>query len=337
MGSEFFNLTQYGKEDPGARGTPVAATRLFIGQMQPIKSDRKPVYPVEHRGVRAESFRSVIHQYLYTNTLSTEHGCFQHLPLFLGGGVKGAVTPVEQTTDQDDYLWAFTPSMTAANNPDSFTLRMGDDNQAWISEYCMFERIRISGQVAQGAEASPVRVEADFFGRQIQEGSFTAAQSEPSLEPLNAKLARLYMDTSWAGVGNTELANLLRTFDIEILTGVHPNFAGSAAKTFNRHSEGIIAVMGTFGIEGGSDAADLFADHQANTFSVARLEINGGQIGSGDNHQLQIDFGGTFEDVTPISGAERGDNLATFVLHDYYDTVASKKLQLNLTTNINAY
>lgn len=335
MGSEFFNRVQYGKES--TRGTPVAATRLWIGQMPAIKTDRKPVYPKEHFGVRADALRSVIHQYLYVNTLSSEHGCFQHLPVLWGCGLKGGVTATETTGGQGDYAWAFTPSLTAANSPDSLSLRMGDDVQAWISEYVMFERIRISGQVAQGADASPVNVEADFFGRQLATTTFTAGQSGPTLEPLNAKLARLYLDTSWAGVGGTELANALRTFDIEILTGVHPKFSGAATKIFNGHSEGVISVMGTFGIEGGSGANTILANQQAGSLAVARLEINGSQIGSGTSHQLRIDFSGTYEDADPISGADRGDNLSTFVLHGFYNTTGAKSIQVNMTTDINAY
>lgn len=337
MGSEFFNVVQYGKENPAARGTPVACTQMWIGQMQPIRTDRKPTYPKEHFGVRSDALRSVIHQRLYTNTLSTEHGAFQHLPFMGGIGLKGAVSAAEQTTGQHDYLWAQTPSLTAANNPDSGTLRFGDDVQAYISEYVMAERIRISGQVAQGMDASPVRLEMDVFGRQIAESTFTAALTPRTLEPMNAKFARLYLDSAWASVGSTEAADLLRTFDIEILTGVHPKFAGSTAQTFNRHAEGVIAVTGTFGIEGGSTAADLFADQQNNVFTVARLEIAGSQIGTGDTHLFQLDFGGTFEDASPINSEDRGDNLAQFVLRDYYDTTSGLKLQWNVTTDINAY
>ena len=449
MGSEFFNKITYGKEDPAAHGTVVAASKMFIGQMQAIKPDRKPIYPAEHFGLRSEAYRSVIHQYLYQNTLSTEHGAFQHLPLFLGGGLKGAITPVEQTGGQGDYLWDATPDTDSIDAVDSFSLRMGDDNQSWLSEYCVFERIRLSGNVAQGADASPVKIEADFFGRQLQESTFleqsttativgtvsktgnatvtvraagmtgspkaisvavaefdtaTAvaakiraalnldaaviamftigstvgitvkltklvtitpdatlniaytngtceglapdatsddtsafALTPPTLEPMNAKLARLYLNPTWATAGNTELSDLLRTFDIEILTGQHPQFAGSAAKTFNHHYGGIVSVMGTFGIEGGSDAADLLADQQAGTFKVARLKILGSQIGSGLTYTFTLDFGGTFEDVSPISGADRGDNLATFVLHGYLDTTATKVLQASCITNSNAY
>jgi hypothetical protein len=449
MGSEFFNKITYGKEDPTTHGTIVAASKMFIGQMQAIKPDRKPTYPAEHFGLRSDAYRSVIHQYLYQNTLSTEHGAFQHLPLLLGGGLKGAITPVEQTGGQADYLWDATPDTDSIDAVDSFTLRMGDDNQAWVSEYCMFERIRISGNVAQGADASPVKLEADFFGRQLQESTFldqsetativgtitktgnatvtvtaagmsgspkaisvsvaefdtatavaakiraalnldaavtamftidstvgitvkltkiatttidatlniaytngtcegltpdatsddTSASSLtlPEMEPMNAKLARLYLNPSWATVGNTEMTDLLRTFDIEILTGLHPQFAGSAAKTFNHHYGGIVSVMGTFGLEGGSDAVDLLTAQQAGTFKVARLKILGSQIGTGQSYTFTLDFGGSFEDASPISGADRGDNLATCVLHGYLDKTAMKVLQASCITNSNAY
>ena len=447
MGNEFWNRIEYGKEAAATHGTPVAATKYWIGQMPAIKTDRRPTYPKEHFGVRADAFRGVIHQYLYENTLQTEHGAFQHLPLIGGCGVKGNVTAVEQTGGQGDYLWDLTPNLLGANNPDSFTTRFGDNVQAYIAEYCMVQRIRLSGQVAQGMDASPVNIEAEFFGRQIQASTFTSqletativgtitqsgnatvtitaagmnnspkaisvavldedtaaevatkirtalnADTDvtvlftvggtgadvtltkkgpgatdatlniaytngtclgltpdatstdtsgnialPTLEPMNAKLARLYLDTSWATVGNTELANLLRTFDIEILTGVHPNFAGSASRTFNAHGEGVIAVMGTFGIEAGADAASIFSQQQDGDFVVARLAINGSQIGSGDSHSCILDFSGSFEDASPISGADRGDNLATMVLHNYYDKTAEKLLQWNVTTDINAY
>lgn len=335
MGSEFFNQVQYGKEP--TKGTSVAATRLWIGQMPAIKTDRKPVYPKEHFGMRADAMRSVIHQYLYMNSLSSEHGCFEHLPVLFGCGVKGGVTATQQTTSQGDYLWNFTPSLTGANSPDALTLRMGDDSSAWISEYCMFERIRISGQVAQGQDSSPVSVEADFFGRQIASGSFTAGQASPNLEPMNAKLSRLYLDTSWAGVGGTLVSDVLRTFDIEIITGVHPKFAGSTARTFNSHAEGIISVTGTFTVEGGSSANTIFANQQANTLAVARLELQGSQIGTGLNHRLRIDFSGTYEDASPIASADRGDNLSTFVLHNFYDKTGAKSCQFEVVTDINAY
>lgn len=335
MGNRFFSKVQFGKEP--TRGTAVAATRIMLGKVPAVNSDRQPVIPDEDVGIRARGVRSVIHQYLYSNTLSTEHGYYQQLPAIFGCGLKGGVTATETTGSQQDYLWNFTPSLTAANNPDSLTIELGDDTQAFETEYAMFERIRISGQVSQGMEASPVTVEADFFGRQLTPTTFTGSLSLPTAEPMNAKLARIYLNTAWASVGTTELTNILRGFDIEILTGVHPKFSGSGERYFNAHGEGLILATAQFTLEGLSAADAIFDAQQAKTFQVVRLEINGSQIGSGTNHSLKIDIGGVWESVSPLGGEDRTDNLHTATLVDHYDATGAKSLQVQVTTNQNSY
>lgn len=335
MGSRFFSKMQYGKES--TRGMAVAATRILLGRVPAVGTDRTPIFPREDVSIRAASIRSVIHQYLYQNTLSVEHGYFQMLPMIFGCGLKGGVTASETTPSQGDYAWAFTPSLTGANNPDSLTIELGDDVQAFESEYCMFERIRISGAVAQGQDASPVTVEADFFGRQLTPTTFTGALSLPTAEPINAKLSRFYLDTAWSGVGSTEKTNILRGFDIEILTGVHPVFAGSANRYFNTHNEGLIEVNANFTLEGNSDADAIFDAHQANTFQVVRLKISGAQIGSGISHSLSIDIGGKWERVSPLDSEDRDDNLHSAVLRGHYDATGAKLLQVDVVTNQNSY
>lgn len=339
MGNRFFSKVQYGKEDPSAHGTAVAATKILLGKTPAVGNDRKPTIPDENVGIRARGVRSVVHQIFYANTLSTEHGYFQQMPWIFGCGLKGGVTPSEVTPAQADYLWPQTPSLVAgvSNAPDSSTIELGDDTQAFEAEYAMFERIRISGQVAQGMEAAPVNVEFDFFSRQLTPTTFTGALSLPVVEPMNAKLARLYVDTAWSGIGGSELANVLRGFDIEIITGVHPKFSGSGNKYFNAHGEGLITATAQFTVEGTSAADALFDAQQAGTFQAVRLQINGGQIGSGSNHSLKLDIGGVWESVSPLGGEDRSDNLHTATLVDQYDSTGAKLLQVATVTNVASY
>jgi len=339
MGNRFFSKVQFGTENPASHGTAVAADTLLLGKVPAINSDRKPVIPDEDIGIRARGLRSVIHQYLYSNTLSIEHGYFQILPWVFGHSLKGAVTPAEQTTDQDDYLWDHTPSLVsgASNAPDSSTIELGDDTQAFEAEYAMIERVRLSGQVAQGMDVSPVNIEVDFFSRQLTPTTFTGSIVPPVVEPLNAKLARIYVDSAWAGVGGTELANLLRGFDIEIISGLHPKFSGSGNKYFNAHGEGLIMATAQFTFEGLAAADALFDAQQAATFQVVRLAINGGQIGTGDNHNLSIDIGGIWESISPLGGEDRSDNLHTATLVDKYDITGAKLIQVQTTTNVAGY
>jgi len=340
MGNEFFGKVQYGKESAAAHGTPVTATKILLGKVPAINSDRKPVIPNEDAGLRTRGVRAVIHQYLYSNTLTTEHGYFQELPALFGCGLKGGVTASEQTPSQGDYLWNFTPSLLfgVSNAPDSLTLELGDDARVRQSEYVMFERIRISGQVSQGMDASPVTIERDFFGRQLSPVSaFTAALSLPAAEPINAKLSRFYLDSAWSGIGGTEKLNILRSFDVEILTGLHPKFSGSGNKYFNTHGEGLITFAANFTFEGNSDAEAIADAQQAATFQAVRLKINGGQIGTGQNHSLTVDMGGVWESVSQMGAKDRTDNLHTATLMDQYDATGAKLLQVAVSTDSNSY
>ena len=339
MGTTNFNVIQYGAE--GTSGNAVAADRIWPG-MAPnnlkIGTDVKPKFIREMNNVRVAERRVVNYQKLYENNLMTEDTTFQQLLFPLSCGLKGGVTAVEQTTSQTDYLWDFTPSLTAtANEPESATIELADDVQAWETEYCMFREININGTISQDGGDAAVSCDMPFFGRKLTETTKTPALALSTGELMNAKLARLYLDTAWSGVGGTELANLLRGFQIKIMTGVHPDATGSAVDTFNSHKEGEIAVMGVFTIEAGSDANDILGYMQTPTFMVARLAINGTQIGSGDPHNLTVDIGGYFEAVGAIDGEDRNDNLASFSAHGTYDATGAKMLGLTLTTDVNAW
>lgn len=330
-GQEFFTQVQYGKET--TKGTAVAATRRRVGVAPRIITDSKPEFIEEQFGVRVASRRAHIYERLYVSTLSTPNVGFQQFILPFMTGLKTA-TASEVTASQGDYKFVFTPNLTAAagdNSPDAFTLQVGDDVQAWRVPYCMTDRITIKGKVNQDGGAAPVSLEQGIFGRLIEENAFTAALSLEASTPVNAKLAQLYVDTAWASVGGTELSDALDEFTVEILTGLHPIFRGSSQNYFNSHREGIISATASFVV----DTAlrdELLSSQQAGDLQIVRLKLNGPQIGTGTNHNLTIDIGGRWEDVTPRDNSDRGDNLATLALHGQYDDTGAKMLQVELTS-----
>src|SRR3972149_4437351 len=233
MGERAFGKLQFGIESAAAHGTAVAADTILAGaEIPPVNPDRQPGFPEDNLGVRARSSRARIDQLLATNTLKIPAAYFQALPALLSCGIKGGITPAEQTPSQNDMLWAFTPSMVASNAPDSMTLEAGDDTQAVEMEYLMFERIMLSGQVAQAGEMAPVALAGDYFARQVTPASFTGSLSVPTLNDIHAHLSRIYPAAPWGNRGVTELASLLRSWEFEVLTGLHPKFLGSADKFF---------------------------------------------------------------------------------------------------------
>ena len=331
-GQEFFTKIQYGKET--TRGTAVAATKIRAAIAPRITSDTKPEFVQEQFDIRMASRRVAIYERLYMNTLSTPNAGFQQLLLPFSTGLKGA-TGSETTPSQSDYLYTFTPGLTVAagdNDPHAFTLQIGDDQQGWRVPYCMTDRITLKGKVSQDGGSAPVSLEQGVFGRFIEEQAFTGSLSLENVTDMNAKLAQLYVDTSWAGVGGTELSDALDEFTIEILTGVHPVFRGASTNYFNKHREGIIDYTASFVVDTAT-RDELMSSQQAGDLQVVRFTITGPTIGSGTPHKLTLDMGGRWEDVIARDNSDRGDNLATIALRGTYDPTGAKGLICTVTTN----
>ncbi len=333
MGERAFSKIQYGKETISTHGTAVAATKILAGIVPALTPDRKPRRPQVNVGIRSDKIKSLFDTYLVRSTLSLEHGYFQALPMFFSCGLKGGVTASEVTPSQADYLWTFTPSETASNTPDSITLEMGDDVQAYEAEYVMFERLHVAGEIPQDGGDAPVLVEGDFFGRQWTGTTFTGALTVPTPEYMVSKLSQFYLDTTWAGAGGTEKTSLLRGFDIEILTGLHPKMLGSGDRFFTTHGQGLIDVMASFTFENNSDADAIWDNFRSQALQVVRFKISGSQIGTGTVHSLILDIGGTWDEVIPLSGEDKGNNLCTALLVGQYDVTGAKKLVATVTTN----
>ena len=319
MGEKAFKKVQAGLE--AIHGTAVAATRKYLCVVDPGK-DRVIHYPELALGIRARSHKAETRQISADGiNITTPEGCyFQALPMLFSIGLVGGVTPSEQTVDQDDYLWDFTPDLEASNAPDSITLEYGDDVQAYEIPYVMARRYVIEGNVGEDANVS---MTVECFGKQIDPTTFTGSLSNPVIEGMVANLVKLYIDSSWANLGNTQKTGLLRKYRIEIITGVHQKFQAAGVKTMTGHAENFIDVMWGLTFEGNSDADVLFDAYQAMTAKALRLEILGSQIGTGENHSLIIDTYGIFEEVMPMGDEKDGNNLHTAIFHGISDNEAT--------------
>lgn len=332
MGERVFNQVQYGKET--VHGTAVAATKRWLGTIK-VPPAFKPKYPADTLGVRGRANRSVINQvHLDGVTLAIEDGYFQALPMLMSIGLKGAVTAAEQTTGQHDYLWDFTPDLTDVNEPDSLTIEYGDDTQAYEMPYAMAKMLKLAGSVGEDAAVS---LEAELFASGHDDVSFTASIARPVVEPMVANMAKWYMDGTWATLGTTQYAGLVRKYSVDIITGVHPKFWAEGTKKMTGHAEGAIEVMATFTFEGNSDAVAIWSAYEAQTKKAIRLEILGSQIGTGDPHSLVVDIYGTFEEVIPLGEEANGNNLYTAVFHGMVDDQSvPHMLGVKVTTDVNA-
>jgi len=338
MGSTYFRKLQFGKET--TKGTAVAAdTMIAHAEIPPVSPDSIVHRPSANLGSRSESIlgHSYIGQKFWQQTLTINNAYFQILPLLGSLGIIGGLTPAEQTASQNDMLWDFDPSLTAANALDAMTLEMGDDDQAYEVEYVMMNRLRIAGTVNQAQEVSISTIEADLFGRQVSPVSFTGGLSVPSTDLVNAKMARLYKDSAWADLGNTELPAVLRGFDVEFADLAHAKHLGSADKFFTEHGQGMIASRMMLTLERGSESDATWDDFRAVTGRAVRLEIDSGvQIGTGVNHKLTVDMIGTFDPVTPMSSDDRSNLIDVGDLVSEEDQTSGKRVRMQVITDVAA-
>lgn len=336
MANRFANKYQFGIETTS--GTAVAADTLVLGaEIQALDPDRVPVFHEDNLGVRARSSRVTFGNYLFEHSLNIEHGYFQILPTIFSCGLKGGVSPAEQTGSQNDYLWDNSPALTGDNGVDSFTLELGDDTQAYEAEYCQLQNITLGCQIAQAAEHSPVNINTELYGRQVSPVSFTGGVSVPTVTGINGKLSRIYVDADWASLGGSELTSFLRGWELEIMTGMHPKFFGSSNSYFDSVGQGHIEFMLTLTMERGSNSDTQWDTWRAGTEKAVRIQIDSGvQIGSGDNHTLTLDMWGAFEHVTPFDNEDRGNNVDVALFRGMYDESAGDLIDVKTITNVSA-
>ncbi len=326
-----FRNVQYGKET--TRFTAVAATKRLTGEIN-IPKDREPVLFGGSLGLRIRNNQSVIAQIKADGLRYADRAAyFQELPLFLSLGLKGAITPTEQTPSQADYLWTFNPLLTAADALDAVTLEMGDDERSYEVEGVACKSLKISGKTGDN---SLVSVEAELIGKQLTSTTLTPAIALPTREPMLGNLAKIYLDPSWANVGVTQKTGILREYSAELQFGVELLHHG-AAKTVDALRQSYLGGLLQFVFEKGAEAEAIFDAFQAQTFKVMRLAIEGSQIGTGVVHSVKIDIGGYFTAVDPWGQEDQGHGLYTATFGgEIYDATGAKAVQALVSTNVSA-
>lgn len=311
MGTSILSVYRYGIET--TPGTAVAATRILGAAPKAVPMDRQ-WEPIKYNTGRRSQYSHKRNDELFVKdslTFDAEHPLyFQALPIIHQCSLDGTITPTETTPSQSDYKWDVTPSMTAANAPDTITLEMGDDVQAFESEFVMFDNLKMSWTIPPDGSQSPVTGEFGYFGRQMTPTTATAAQAlHTGLEMMNGKLSRFYLDTTWAGIGGTEITSSLRGCEIEVLTGNEAKFFGDANKYFATFGEGMIGGMVTLDLEGNASADAIYDLYQAGTERALRVKVIGSQLGSGVNYLYQLDLFGYFAEVAPLNQVIGSNNL----------------------------
>jgi hypothetical protein len=314
---------QIGKES--TPGTDHAATARLVGKLD-MSPDFKFYRPDDLETGRLSSYeRSTIVGKQAKITFEADAN-YEQLAYILGMAIKGGINP----TGAGPYVWTFLPNLTSANSPDTYTVEGGDDHQAYQSTYCFATGMELSGQIDD-----VVKVKADIVGQSVDTTTFTAALTEPStLTPIEAQTCKLYIDTTWAGLGGTQAANTLVDFTWKLTEGVTPikKLDGSLSFADRVEKKRHIELEATFGHNSIFDSA--WTNFQNQSVLFVRLAFTGPAI-TGGNMGFNLDGCFILDNPDPLSDQD-GQDVVKIKLLSEYDPTSTKEWQVVLTNSLAA-
>lgn len=269
---------QIGWEGDATPGTAVAAAEvLAIEDLQVTAED-----PVERpRIAQGLALASPGQEYIpYRGTqlvVPATPAFFEQFQFWMNMGIVETGSPSGGPTD---YTWAATRDPTAVPDPLTATIeRRKTDGAAPYDEewaYVFAERLRLSA-----AMDSAIMLEADLRARRRQSSTLTAAQSLPTgLEAMVGVLSTVYLDDSWANLGNTQLSNKIIGWSWEFRTGLMPyrSADGRTDRDFTGHwlnpPNAQLLIELTCLVDATTQAAQL-AIAEAATLRALRLNVAG--------------------------------------------------------------
>jgi hypothetical protein len=311
-GTQIFTYFNVGKET--VRGTPVAPTRQLYGtgtgQLAPDYGLN--FHTGENTGRRYRTRRV---------TSQTEDWAF-HFESDSGIGYDDLVVPFSQLKGgatgvggAADKTWTFTPSATAANNPEAYSIDAGDDTQNWRLQYAMLRSFKLTAALGEVTQLSM----DGFAQRGVKTAKATPAINAAIKIP--GDLWTLKVAANIAGLGAASvITNFLVDWELEVLTGLQWEHYMDGNMYGSQHVETDIAANLSMTVESTAQAVSEFFDKAiAGTMSFLRLKATGPTLG-GTNYSAQIDMPVLYE-VPEIITAERdGINLYKVTAHLADDT-----------------
>lgn len=328
-----FDKVQMGIES--TKGTLVAATRTIVGDGVGFEEEDR--YRANYaRGIRGTVGGAGV---TLQKRFRLEENCdlsAEQILWPLMTGIRGQVTP---TGGGNAKTWVWTPQLTTSViTLDTATVeyQQGDGTTAHYygeSGYCFTTGFKISS-----AFGGVPKLSWSMAGRARQSDTITGALTPySSLEELTHPLLSVYLDTSWAGLGGTQLQTIVRSLTFDCDTGIRPDYTadGRSDKDMTKHSVGILAAKLALVLEADATGAALFTNFRSNDVIYLRKKWVGSAISGGGNKTVQID--GAYRFVSDPKRSVDGEQvLLTADLEAVYDSTGTSQLLFTVINTLTA-
>lgn len=327
-----------GKESPS--GNPVDATVRLLGPgtLRDMAAQEQPEADYGVLDVNLEA-PTEVEQGSELDFGPTELSYEQIIP-FLLAGVKGGVGGNEQNAGENDYLYTFTPPASSDPAPNTYTIEGthsdgASDVQAIEAYYCFVTEIGISA--SRGREHA--QLSGKWVGRKAIATSPTSGLGIPARTLVPANLWGVKFATSMGALSGVGLiSGGALSFDWKLITGLGPKFRLAQSLEFIGHQFGLgrlVTLTLTIDLSALLETERL-SFFRSQTARAIRLEVNGPQIGAGDNHNITLD--GLFHLIDPPDAPSDDEGQETVTLNyvGRYEAGTSKAFEILVTNSQSA-
>lgn len=190
-------------------------------------------------------------------------------------GVMGTTSPVSHGSSSTAKDWIFTPVITGAATPQTYTIQQGDSTHAHSFAYGLFTAFGFKG------DRKSFTVSGTTIGLPISDGiTLTASPTTVALAPMVAKQFNLYIDSTSGALGTTQFPKALQ-IDYS-MGGVYQPFWPLNRSNVGFASHVDLAPTATIKImlEADTQGMSLLANMQAGSTQYVRVNAIGSQIAS---------------------------------------------------------
>lgn len=322
------DVVQWARE--ATKGTDLAATSKMLAEVFTTTPASEMARPPVMRGLmqRNRGFETAVKR--WSNWHAEGPASYEQLQNWLC-----MIENVSAGTGTSPTVWTHTVNSAAVPGPAAFTFERSVTDgttpivHAW--HYGMLQALELSG-----ADGELLRFAADGFARRVQTGeSLTAALSLPTPELPPAPLVTLFIDSTWAGLGGTQVSTQVLGWSHKFNTGVKPIWTmdGRTDLDYTTH----VVDAGDRSIEAsitcllGAQYATERAAAEAGTLRAVRIQVDGSS-----GRQLQIDFLAKYETPELFDLGADQDGQHTVVLNLVESTDGTNLLKYKLSNLITA-
>ncbi len=294
-------------------GTEVAATTIW-GGTGTIQDNQEVVFVEEDVGTLQSQGRVYIPKVEGALSLEETPATFEQFPHILEMGIK-TDTPAQDGAGTD-YIYEYAWPTTAKPTIKTYTIEGGDNQQEEQMLACFATEFTLAGAAGEAWNMS-----GELVGRQVAAGTYTGAQSRPSVEEMLFQKSKLYIDDTGGTLGATQATNTFISADLSVTTGFHAKYTGDGALYYSYIEAGMPEIVLTVTFEHDAVAVAEKANWRAETAQLIRIKIEGSTVATpGTTYSVKtvlLDLPGTWETFGAIDDNDGNDVVeGTFRVHE---------------------